>query len=252
MDKELEEYINIIRKDIKKALKDDDFDELFDLLGFIKEGSLDGLSKEEINAKKADAFFRLGKLYDQQDAKQEELAKLFGFEKDYKKAITFYTKAVTMGDQFALSSLYSLYLKIQDNKKAEDLLMLGVKIKQPKCLYILGLRYFRNSEYKKALPYFIDAYNQAPQFGGYELGRMYEEGLGVEVDMDQAFYYFLDAADCGDKMAMHKVGLLYRDLGQDESAKYYLNESINEGIIGEKKEDALRIIKRIDEETGRV
>lgn len=246
MNKDFKKYIELLRYDLQKALRAEDYDAVFDILGFLNKEDLEGLNDEEINLEKGYAFFRLAALYDQQEDKAKELAEYYGIEADSKKAVDLYTRAATLGDAQALSPLYSLYSKAGQTKKAEKILDLGVKMGQPKCCYIRGMEYLKAKDYESALSLFKEAYEQAPEFGGYELGKMYENGWGVEKNTEEAFYYYLDAANCGDKMAMKEVGLAYCDSGDYDEARIYLEESLKQGLNGKKRNFVLSVLDSIE------
>ena len=248
MESSLNEYKELARNKVADALNSNNYDELFTLLGYIKSGEkIEEMDEDKLRDKRAHCFYKLGMLYNQMTDKEKRFARFFGIKKDINKAIECLLKSFALGNDYALSPLYSIFTKIDEPEKAEQILAMGIHIEQPKMCYLMGLRYYRVGEYEKAYPLLKTAYDQAPQYGGYELGVMYEDGLGVEKNEEEAFYCFLDAADCGDKMAMNKVGFLYRDLGQADNAKYYLQESIKAGIGGKRKEEASEVIREIEE-----
>ena len=44
----------------------------------------------------------------------------------------------------------------------------------------------------------------------WQLGRMYEFGIGVDVDEDEAFYYYKKGADVGDAFSIDSLAECYR------------------------------------------
>lgn len=57
----------------------------------------------------------------------------------------------------------------------------------------------------------------------YELGRMYQNGYGVEKDLNQAKFYYKSGALLGDKNAAWRLGLMYKDeMEYSEAFKFLL------------------------------
>jgi FOG: TPR repeat, SEL1 subfamily len=79
----------------------------------------------------------------------------------------------------------------------------------PKAKYQKGLHYYKEKNYKKALPLFEEAakHNYAP--AEEKLGHMYLKGWGVPQDTDKAVYWFKKAAEQGNAKAEVALGLIY-------------------------------------------
>lgn len=239
MDKEIKEYAETAKNDLYMALKNDDYEKAMYILNILKEDEIKDLSKEEKQQQIRYGYYMLAEYFDQRDDRIAAKSQLFGIEKSYKKAINLYLKALSMGNYYACSSLYHLHDEMGDKETAEKFLQIGVKAEVPKCCYIYGMRCYKNSDYEQAHKLFQISYEDNPAWGGYELGKMYQKGLSVEKNSKDAFYYFLDAADCGDKLAMQEVGLLYHAEGDYGQAIWYLDQAIRAGITGRKKEIAV-------------
>ena len=70
----------------------------------------------------------------------------------------------------------------------------------------MGSMYMEKGDYKKALEYFLKT-EKNESISLYSLGKMYEEGLGVEKDIDKAVEYYkrtiLECEHCKDKGDEH-------------------------------------------------
>jgi TPR repeat protein len=67
----------------------------------------------------------------------------------------------------------------------------------------------------------------------YQLGLMYEMGLGVEKDWTQAFYYYQQSAEQGHTKAQYNLGIFYalgkgveKDISQ---SKYWVKRAKESG-----------------------
>ena len=73
------------------------------------------------------------------------------------------------------------------------------------CMYIRGL-YGLPQDYRKANELFLQAGEMGCASAYYNLGRSHEKGLGVEIDIKKAKYYFESAAMMGDVQARCLLG----------------------------------------------
>lgn len=155
------------------------------LLGKIYEYGLGGI---KIDNKKAERYYtlsdsipfsqyRLGVMWLNGDLGSQS-------EEDIQKGLAFLQKAADMGHVDAYYTLGNIYES-------------GKPIGKP--------------DYAKAKSYFeVLAENDIPE-GQYELGYMYENGLGVEQDSVMTLHYYTLAAQNGNADAMCYLGDFYRD-----------------------------------------
>jgi len=106
-----------------------------------------------------DCFWRLAEMYEYG----------YGVKKNFKIAIAYYQKAVSLGDIRWYSDIGNLYRKQRKFYSAKKYFLLGVK------------------------------YNQVLSF--YYLGNIYEFGKGVKKNKSKAIYYFFQASNRGNLFA---------------------------------------------------
>jgi TPR repeat protein len=80
----------------------------------------------------------------------------------------------------------------------------------------MGEKMYKNKDYEAAHKWFEKAYEKSKSMvTAMYLGELYEKGMGVEMDREKAFHYYLYAARLGDVRAKSKVTQLY-----DNNLKY--------------------------------
>lgn len=126
----------------------------------------------------AEAYFGLGR----------DLAN----ERKYEDAVKFFSEAVKYGHKSAINDLGVVYERIRDIKNAIFYYYMGtlenIRISYSNLGNILKSIAKSDNEYKRAIAQFIKGINKydCPSCY-YMLGKMYEEGLGVERDLNKAF-----------------------------------------------------------------
>ncbi|WP_444958765.1 tetratricopeptide repeat protein [Microbulbifer sp. ZKSA002] len=122
-----------------------------------------------------------------------------GVEKDLEQAIYYYTQAAERGLASAMNKLGLIYLDS-------------------------GSDSFHN--YPEALHWFEQAANQNSKYGYFNQARMYEQGLGVEANLDRAMSLYEEASKRGHGIASLKIAEAY---SQDDNpgknldqVRYYL------------------------------
>ena len=60
--------------------------------------------------------------------------------------------------------------------------------------YEEGLALYRDGNYSSSIIYLTNAANDGNQYAQYSLGKIYEEGLGVDVNITQAMYWYKRSA----------------------------------------------------------
>ena len=145
-----------------------------------------------------------------------------GTEADGEKAMDYYRKAADRGNSYAMINVGYLYefgngsVK-QDLDKAYEWYKNSADLGNPEAMTHLGDLYY-NGKYgtKNDLPDFNMArywYEEALKKGSisayYYLGMMYEMGLGVDLDYDKAYEYYILSSDYGYSVATCEIGYLF-------------------------------------------
>jgi len=138
--------------------------------------------------------------------------------RDYNKAFEYFQSASDKGNQFALFNLaicYEFGFGIQQNllkakKLYQDIADLNVRISQYAQLQ-LGLMCFQSKytdspDYTEALKWLEDAASWGNHRAHFYIGLFYEEGLGVNKNLNQSF---LSYNRSGDKYAQYKLAYMY-------------------------------------------
>ena len=73
----------------------------------------------------------------------------------------------------------------------------------------LAVSLVESSRFGEAVRWFAQAAAQGHRLAQCNLGAMYEKGLGVPKNLEQALYWYRSAADQGDEMAMYNLGNLF-------------------------------------------
>ena len=114
---------------------------------------------------------------------------------------------------------------------------------------ISGINYYKQEDYRKALPLLEKAAETGSVEAALYLGDMYQYGKGVEQDFEISFKWYLKAAEKGDKESSGMVGASYylgRGVNQDykESLKWLLKsaEKIDEKNPGARDKKLLNLI----------
>lgn len=124
------------------------------------------------------------------------------------------------GRNVSLTKAYAYYKAAADKGYAKAQSKMGE-------IYISKFYPFKNKDksdkyYSKA----IKNYKKRVTSDGsacYELGYMYHNGFGVEKNMEQAIYYYKSGALLGDINSLWRMGLIYKDeMEYDEAFKYFL------------------------------
>ena len=155
------------------------------------------------------------------------------FPPDINKAVAKYSQAANQGNPYAMYNLGELYKdEFHDAEKAMEWYERAIKFGSCDAARSLGLLYYYGDEdlrafpahvevdYKKALDYFEKELELSDSdFGAesakehiaetnYELGRMYEYGLGCKRDLPEAIKYYRIAVEYGNEEARERFELL--------------------------------------------
>jgi len=150
----------------------------------------------------------------------------FNQEKDVKKAIYWYNKAIDNNNGLAENNMGSLYAHgngvKQDYKKAYEYYESAMKKNIPESINSIGFMYFNGfyfrQDYKKACEY----YKKSADLGYYpaqsNLANCYSNGWNGPVNQDKFFEYSLKAAQQGSIPSQFNVAAAFqRGIGVDKS-----------------------------------
>jgi TPR repeat protein len=76
-------------------------------------------------------------------------------------------------------------------------------------VYELGKACFEKEEYEEAYRYYLEAANMGSAEAQCSLGYLYANGLGTERNYEKAFEYYSKAAEQGSAEALYYIGCLY-------------------------------------------
>ena len=217
--------------------------------------ALQGFLRIEPNSKKLKPYvqYRIGKMF----------CYGLGTEQDYEKAFEWFERSAKQKNKFAQFSLANLYY--YGNGVEKDLSQAFLWYQrassqgQPYAAYSIAQMY-RYGEYvtkdnDTAQRYYKDALSgslkleskdQADDNLYYKLGSMFKKGLGTDIDMDRAIYYFKRSAEMNNKNGLYEYGkalLLGEHIPQDkEKAVKLLEKAIKLENINAKRFLALEYI----------
>ena len=192
----------------------------------VRLGTKNGAGKQNIQEAKSrlskvNALIKANAAQEQQDdtinaEDQIRLANEFYSKKNYKEAIAWYRKAADQGNIAGEYNLGILYEKglgektdltqaiywyqkaANQNDKDAYKHLTNAQIK-------LAGQFYQAKNYKEAISLYRGLAEQGNPVGQYNLGILYEKGLGVPTDVEQAKIWFQKAADQGDADAIDKI-----------------------------------------------
>lgn len=182
----------------------------------------------------AEAQNHLGFMYENfGDMYQFELMGEEGFE----QAAYWYRKAAEQGHrdaQYNLSDMYESGKGVeQDDEPAICWLIKAANQGHAFAQFHFGSKQEDYQKYKQAFVSYRKAAEQGLTIAQYKLGTMYENGLGVEQELEQAVFWYRKAAEQGYANAQYNLGCMYRDgLGIDqdyEQAIFWYRKEAEQG-----------------------
>ena len=119
----------------------------------------------------------------------------------------------------------------------ENLKQLAIKFKDPTSFYLLAQKYAvrgaDNADFKEAIKWYKEAAKLGHTKSKLKLGAFYYEGLGTDINYDQAATYLKEPADNGYVDAQYMLGMIYLN-GSSQIRK---NERKAFGLILKAAED---------------
>ena len=151
----------------------------------------------------------------------------FGVDKDLAKASELYKTAVTQGikndvaagrideAKSRLSKVNALIKANAAQEQQDETIDAEAQIK-------LANDFYSKKNYKEAIVWYRKAADQGNIAGEYNLGILYEKGLGLKTDLSQAIHWYQKAANQNDKDAVtHLTNAQIKLAGQLYQAKNY-------------------------------
>lgn len=138
--------------------------------------------------------------------------------KDQKKAFEWLLKSADSGFSLAQTEVGNTYFTgsdfvEKDEKKGILYYEKSAKQKDVLAIYQLGKAFEKGLgveiNLKKALEYYKSSCELGFDQGGYECGRFYYGGFGIEKDLKRAFDYFMESSLKGNQFSQCSLGLCY-------------------------------------------
>jgi|CXWL01.1.fsa_nt_gi TPR repeat protein len=165
----------------------------------------------------------------------------YGITQDREIAEFWYRKAAGQG--YARGQWELSFFFIFDDQDHPGSYWMELAAKQGNADYqtILAECYeFLSSQYQKAAYWFRMAAEQGDGCGQFNLGRMYEKGLGIDQNDEQFVYWTRKAAEQGYESGQWKLGLMFsegRGVAQDYvQAEYWFSKAAKQSVSGRQYE----------------
>jgi len=141
----------------------------------------------------------------------------YGVEKDYNKAVEYYTISHNSGNIIASHNLGFMYLNgygvEKDYNKAIEYYTIAHNSDNIIATCDLGMMYLNGygveKDYNKAIEYYTIAHNSGNIIATCGLGMTYLNGYRVEKDYNKAVEYYTIAHNSGNIIASHNLGMMY-------------------------------------------
>lgn len=133
---------------------------------------------------------------------------------DYKKAMKYYLKSINGNTVEGYNNIGNMYLhgkgidKNVDKAKEYFEKALSINPKYAISLTNLGFLYEKIRDYDNAIKYYTKGASLGEKTAMWNLGNLYENGLGVAPNIKLALIWYQGCADCGDSQAEKKVKIL--------------------------------------------
>ncbi|MBK8041317.1 MAG: SEL1-like repeat protein [Haliscomenobacter sp.] len=137
-----------------------------------------------------------------------------GVRQDNAKAMKFYEKAIQLGDPVAKYNLGTMFLNGEgvkkDLEKAVELFKDPANEGMAEAQYFLGEIFFKEKklgrrDYQEARKWYLMASENGFVYAQQRLGLIYEIGIGVVRDTQQAIFWYSKAANQGDQHSKHRL-----------------------------------------------
>ena len=150
----------------------------------------------------AEAQYRLGEIYEGKDSDVRYFIEdYWDYSEAYKvEALHWYIEAAEQGHAKAQYKLGKMYEDIEMDEDMDEEIEANLR------------DYSETEDYKvESVKWFRKAAEQGHAEAQYKLGKMYEDGRGVEQDSKKAIEWYQKAADRGLHGALYTLGKMYED-----------------------------------------
>ena len=169
----------------------------------------------------------------------------FGTEKNYEKAVEWYTLSANKGNYFAQNNLGNYYRYTEKNyEKAVEWYTLSANQGNSIAQYNLGIYYYDNKNYEKAVEWYTLSANQGNSIAKCYLGVYYKT---IEKNYEEAIKWYTLSANQGNKYAQDNLGFYYETIEKnyEEALKWYTLAK-NEKKIKLLKSKQIKLSKKIE------
>jgi len=137
-------------------------------------------------------------------------------KKNIKKSIKYYEIGAAKGCMMSIYKLIEIYSQeeTQDHGKMLDYCNIAIEKNNLIVMCNLGQLYETGKmfhSYEKAFELYQKCYENGGIYGGYLLGRLYENGKGVNIDIDSAINYYSEASSKGIMEATIALAKVYEN-----------------------------------------
>ncbi len=140
-----------------------------------------------------------------------------GVPEEPAKAIALFENAAAKGDPYAMNSLGRAYRDgtgvAADREKAIGWFLKAAALGHSFAYNNLGYMLAQSGEAERALPLFQASAESGDVYGYNNMGYAYQNGFGVEPDIQKAIAWYEKAAQGGQPNAPINLGFIYRDGG---------------------------------------
>ena len=194
------------------------------------------LKKATLNGSASSAY-TLAKLYENGE----------GVEKNIEEAYSYYQISAVLGNFYANYQVGKISLQKGEIEKAVENFQEAAKGNISHAWFKLGKTYSDESYglydiskaqlcYSNALNLYITDYKQNPNdYIAYRLGNMYLKGLGTDMNINQAIYWFSEAEKFENANAAYQLGYIYHSekygLQNNELASNYFRKALSAYLI---------------------
>jgi TPR repeat protein len=141
-----------------------------------------------------------------------EKARLLGLVRSAKRAIKLWENAVELGDTTALYNLGNCCANgdgVKLNlKKAMNFYRMASDRGDPVSQNALGVRLFAQDNFEEAFRYFHLSAEQGFTKAELNIGQCFQDGKGVEANLEEAKQWYVRAADKGNEDAKHMLAAM--------------------------------------------
>ena len=155
-----------------------------------------------------------------------------GVELNFEKAEKWFKKAVEQGDEAAMICLADMYLKDQNNSMLAESLYLKVIQGQNTDIELvnnaktsLGYLYATREDYSRAISLWRETAQAGHPHAEYALGCSYQDGFGVEKNLNMALHWFEKSFEHGNEDAEKGIKYVQGELRRNSQINKQTSKS---------------------------